>query len=435
MDNMRRCWVTLLVLVIFGIGAFPAGAAVYPQCPCLLLDADGNPDFTLLKPGASYNAATGNVECSYTDAASVVHNVVCKSLTAGDGHAYMADRDRTGADPDIADTYIFGFADVTQVANDQIMTAGMLAANISAPTIELKEGQEFYLSLTNAGMIQRPDLFDPHTVHYHGFPNAASIFDCEPMASVAIGMGSTFTYYYNNVEPGTYMYHCHVEAPEHMQMGMLGNLYVRPAQDDNTSLKNLGSVAPLNQPYVGFAYNDTDGSTGYHVAYPVQVTAFDPNFHHADNSYNPLDFAGMDDRYLLFNGRGYPDTIDTNPIANVYGNNSQNTSSLITATRGQKILLRISSLATTDFSTVTLLGMQMRVVGQGARLLRGPTGQNLFYNTNSITLGGGEANDVIIDTSNVQAGTYFLYTSNLNHLNNDAEDFGGMMTEIVINNP
>lgn len=400
-------------------------AAVYTQCPCFLLDANGNPDPTQLDPakGAVYNPTTGNVECSYTDVLGD-HDVACKSLTAGDGHVYMADRDRTGVDPDKGDSYVFGFADVTGIANDQVMTVGMLAANTSAPTIEIREGQEFYLSLTNAGMVQRPDLFDPHTVHYHGFPNAASIFDGEPMASGGINMGSTFTYYYNNVEPGTYMYHCHVEASEHMQMGMLGNLYVRPQQDGTT----VGTCA--SQLY---AYNDEDGSTCYDVAYPIQLTAFDPRFHHADNSYNPLNFADMDDTYLLFNGRGYPDTIDPNPIANIYGHNSQNTSSLITATQGQRILLRISSLSTVDFYTVTLLGMTMQVVGQGARLLRGPDGTNLYYTTNSLTLGGGEANDVIIDTTNVNPGTYFLYTTNLNHLSNDAEDFGGMMTEIVIN--
>ena len=44
-------------------------------------------------------------------------------------------------------------------------------------------------------------------------------------------MGASITYYYNIVEPGTFMYHCHVEATEHMQMGMLGNLYVHPQQD------------------------------------------------------------------------------------------------------------------------------------------------------------------------------------------------------------
>ena len=408
---MRRSlrYFTLVIMglpfLIFGMNS---EAAVFLQCPC--------------PPGTPVNPVTGNIECTVPNPPLPDREIACKSLTAGDGHVYMADRDRTGVDPDKGDTYVFGFSDVTGMAADNVMTAGMLAANTSAPTITVKQGQEFYLSLTNAGMIQRPDLFDPHTVHYHGFPNAASIFDGEPMASVAINMGSTFTYYYNNVEPGTYMYHCHVEASEHMQMGMLGNLYVRPAQN-GTSFNG----------FTQFAYNDLDGSTGYDKAYPIQVTAFDPKFHHADNSYNPLDFAGMNDTYTLFNGRGYPDTIDLNPIANIYGNNSQNTSSLITATKGQRILLRISSLATTDFYTVTLLGMPMQVVGQGARLLRGPDNKDLYYYTNSITLGGGEANDVLIDTTNVAAGTYFLYISNLNHLSNDAEDFGGMMTEIVVN--
>jgi hypothetical protein len=48
-------------------------------------------------------------------------------------------------------------------------------------------------------------------------------------------------------------------------------------------------------------------------------------------------------------------------------------------------------------------------------------------------LGGGEAMDVILDTKDVAPGTYFLYAKNLSHLSNDAEDFGGMMTEIRVN--
>ena len=110
--------------------------------------------------------------------------------------------------------------------------AGMLAANFPAPTIELEEGDEFYLTLTNVGMMMRPDLFDPHTVHFHGFPQAAPIFDGVPEASHrhqhGLDASPTTT---RSSSPGTYMYHCHVEATEHMQMGMLGNLYVRPAQD------------------------------------------------------------------------------------------------------------------------------------------------------------------------------------------------------------
>jgi hypothetical protein len=49
-----------------------------------------------------------------------------------------------------------------------------------------------------------------------------------------------------------------------------------------------------------------------------------------------------------------------------------------------------------------------------------------------VTLGGGESADIILDTAGVAPGTYFLYTTDLNNLSNNEEDFGGMMTEIVI---
>jgi FtsP/CotA-like multicopper oxidase with cupredoxin domain len=74
----------------------------------------------------------------------------------------------------------------------------------------------------------------------------------------------------------------------------------------------------------------------------------------------------------------------------------------------------------------------MKVIAINARLLRDMAGNNLYYNTNSITMGGGESTDVILDATQVAPGTYFLYSTNLDHLSNDAENFGGMMTEIVV---
>ena len=148
--------------------------------------------------------------------------VVCKHLAAGDGFSTMADG---------KPLYGFGFSDLTGVLPAQAISTGLLAANFAAPTIELKEGDKFYLTLTNVGMVIRPDLFDPHTVHFHGFPNQAPVFDGMPEGSFGINMGSSVTYFYNITEPGTYIYHCHMEATEHMQMGMLGQIYVRPAQD------------------------------------------------------------------------------------------------------------------------------------------------------------------------------------------------------------
>ncbi len=88
-------------------------------------------------------------------------NVECMHLAGGDGFATMADG---------RPQYIFSFSDVTGVPEADVMAEGILAAALPAPTIAVDEGDEFYLTLTNVGMVIRPDLFDPHTVHFHGFP-------------------------------------------------------------------------------------------------------------------------------------------------------------------------------------------------------------------------------------------------------------------------
>ena len=157
----------------------------------------------------------------------------------------------------------------------------------------------------------------------------------------------------------------------------------------------------------------------------------------------------MTDNYFMINGRGYPDTINTsdndlatddgdlvNTAGDYYGTDyvAQDVHSLIEAAAGDKISLRLSNVSTTDLITVaTTMGVPMRVVGRGAELLRGPTGIDTSYEVNVLNMGGGQAYDVIVDTTGVAPGTYFLYTTNLHFLSNDAEERGGIMTEIVIN--
>jgi FtsP/CotA-like multicopper oxidase with cupredoxin domain len=400
--------------------------------------------------------------------------IKCDHLTAGDGITTMADdKDGTGNGKRM---YIFGFnrvaapgESVSSLSNETVdgvelpttapdvasgnypswvMEQGTFAANAPAPTIVMNEDDEYFLNLTNTGMIQRPDLFDPHTVHFHGFPNASAIFDGVPDDSIAINMGATLTYYYQPKDAGTYMYHCHVEATEHMQMGMLGNLFVRPRQDRCETLEDLPADDPRHDlPGAScpsghmagdkYAYDDGDGTTRYDVEVPVQLGSFDPDFHDASFNTQPLPFAKMRDRYFLLNGRGYPDTTSTATISTVdelgRTQHSQPVDTLIVAAPGQRILLRISNLNVTDIYTVGVNGPAMEVVGRDARLLRDDDGNNMYYKTNSITIGGGQSADVIIDTSGLVSGQkFFFYTKNLDKLANDTENLGGMMTEIQI---
>lgn len=389
--------IPLLLLLVVG----PVWGALEVQCPEDLdgIDADGD---------------------------GIVNNdIVCMHLTGGDGFATMADGKRL---------YTFSFGDASDhqpldpngPPAEQVMADKALKAQLPAPLITLREGQELYLTMTNVTMVMRPDLFDPHSVHWHGFPNAAPIFDGLPEPSPTANMGASFTYYYKAVTPGTFFYHCHVEAAEHMQMGMIGNLWVYPRQDG----------ANYNG-FTKFVYNDGDGSTGYDREIPIQLTGFDSHFHEAHEAVQPLPFAAMLDNYTMINGRGYPDTINPNPISNQADGepfNAQITPTIITATAGERLLLRVSNVSTTHlYSIATTLGVPMRVVGRGAAMLRGPFGDDTSYDVNVLNVGGGQAFDVIVDTTGVSPGKYFLYTTNLQFLSNGDQERGGIMTEITIN--
>lgn len=405
--TFRKALVPLAAVAALGASA-SASAAVFVQCGPnnQYVDADGK--IGVIPAGAKVN---------------------CKHLSAGDGFITMADK---------RNLYSFGFADVSdKKAADVVLDT--LAANFAAPTIELKEGDDFYLTLTNVAMAMRPDLFDPHTVHFHGFPQQPPVFDGMPEGSFGVNMGSSVTYFYRLNDPGTYMYHCHQEATEHMQMGMLGNLYVKPLQDGTSKVVTLPDSS--TRTFTKFVYNDGDGSTGYDQAFPLQLGSMDHVFHELHLGVQPLPFKNMKDTYPMINGRGYPDTANPGPLpspvdevgASINNDNiSQPVSALVTAKKGERILLRLSNLNVTNYYTVTAQGLPMKVVGAGARQLRGPDGKDLYYETTSVTLGGGESVEVLIDTTGVAAGTYFLYSTNLNFLSNFDQDNGGMMTEIVV---
>ena len=495
----------------------------------------------VIDPGASYGANPTVFitppKCLLSQAASsTCRQATAQAVQAGGGVQEIALVD-VGAGYDAAVDYLtnaalqtylpanmlgqpVGIAGAVRTDPSAIINTGVLNGNIPAPLMAFDEDDEFFLTLTNVGMIMRPDLFEQHTIHFHGYPNASSFYDGVPDASLAINIGASFTYYYLAPDAGTYFWHCHITPPEHLQMGMVGQLYVRPRQNrvpggtdlytslswqqqdlrtgcPNTGLPGVGKLAAgvlltgvggnvpsgdilcstpmpaadnlVTQPAGGakYAYNDGDGSTRYDVDVPIQIHGFDPNFHFVGMTFNSENFADMKDKYFLLNGRSYPDTIGvpagsipgwtggvvagatnpdpgTNAISTAASDTqtrpSQPMPTLITLSQNstvpggipQRALLRIADLDVTEYQTLASLGIPMHVVGYNAKLLRDQAGNNMDYFANSITLGGGESLDVILDSALVPPGTYFLYTPQLDHLSNDAENFGGLMTEVVV---
>src|SRR5215472_6051954 len=408
--------------------------------------------------------------------------------------------------PSACDPGVSGFCDTGHVDPRAIIDIGVMNGNIPAPLLAFDEDDELFLTLTNVGMIMRPDLFEQHTIHFHGYPNASSVYDGVPDASVAINIGGSFTYYYMAPDAGTYFWHCHITPPEHLQMGMVSQLFVRPRQNrvpqggdlytylgyQNGIVTGLpaGTVADLRTacnpaadilcsastpavrnavtgsrsstvPTSGqqgldllgnpqrYTYNDGDGSTAYDTEYALQIHGFDPNFHFVGMTFNPEAFVDMKDKFFLLNGRSYPDTVVPGPMATQSSDGrvhySQPLPSIINIPVGGKALLRIADLSVTEYATLATMGVPMKEVGFMAKLLRDQDGNNQEFYTHSITLGGGKSLDVILDASDDSCGTvgcgaslypagstFYLYTPQLDHLSNDQENFGGLMTEVHI---
>ena len=233
-----------------------------------------------------------------------------------------------------------------------IMDVGVMNGNIPAPLMAIDEDDEFFLTLTNVGMIMRPDLFEQHTVHFHGYPNASSFYDGVPDASVAINIGAQL----HLLLPGAGCRHLLLALPHHAarapadghgradlraaaaEPGAGGEpacIPARAAQQDTRSAHRSASRRrdilcsnplpavehgdrrrPSSADRAGkYAYNDGDGSTYYDVEYPIQIHGFDPNFHFVGMTFNPEGFADMKDKYFLLNGRSYPDTAHRRPAA------------------------------------------------------------------------------------------------------------------------
>jgi FtsP/CotA-like multicopper oxidase with cupredoxin domain len=354
--------------------------------------------------------------------------------------------------PEGRTTYIFGFANASGISDVNQFNLKNKAQH-NAPLFWAKEGVEFRVQLTNVGLAQRPDLFDEHTVHWHGFKNVIPFFDGEPTGSISIPQGQTFTYVYLSHDPGTYMYHCHVEDTEHVHMGMTGLVFVRPAQDGTNKEYPLGS----GKHYTKFAYNDGDGATGFDREYAMFLSEVWGDSHWADAHIQLPEWSDYRADFSLLNGRVYPETLLPNgsiahngtfvvardadydlltpPVPEGANLGNQPLSALISANAGERVLLRFANLGFME-AAMTLAGIRMQVVGRDATYLRGRTGFLGDYETNTLSFGAGESFDVIIEAPAHSGGVgpdkYVLYNRAYTRGDNLVADGGGQRTEVHV---
>ncbi len=358
--------------------------------------------------------------------------------------------------PEPFNMYVFGFRDLTG-ASDAVVIGERGKAQISAPVLSFDQGSEVRVTLTNLGLSQRPDLVDGHTMHWHGFNNAIPIFDGVPEMSASVPIGKSITYLYRPHDAGTYMYHCHFEDVEHVQMGMTGLLFVRPLMNyDASGAQQIDQTDPVYPGRKLLRYVFNDEATRYDREFPIFLTENMPEDHFRDAHIQISDWSTYDAGFALFNGRAFPDTIadSFDPMLDYeVGSDGarlkyQPQTARIDVEVHEKVLLRVAHLGSVRH-TITVDGIPLHVVGADATPLRGEDGipavaatgtspavaavpgtDNTYF-TNSIDIGPGESRDVIFDAPAV--GTYLVYDRNfMNMSNTGGSGYGGMLTHLVV---
>ncbi|PCI97260.1 MAG: hypothetical protein COB15_08030 [Flavobacteriales bacterium] len=166
------------------------------------------------------------------------------------------------------------------------------AINIPAPTLYYNEGDSVNLKLWNLSQNA------PHTIHLHGL-DVDQQNDGVPSLSWQVHHNETKTYEFIAPHPGTYIYHCHVVTPIHLQGGMYGMLIVLPADSSKTTWTG------------GYSY-DKD--------YSWMTSELDTNWH-SDTLFNHehdtnaaimiMEVPDYEPQYFLINGKSEQQLNDT----------------------------------------------------------------------------------------------------------------------------
>lgn len=346
-------------------------------------------------------------------------------------------------------TYAFGFRNVTDFS-EQNVRAQANKVQGSAPWLYAKAETDLRITLSNLGLIARPDLTDGHTIHFHGFPNAIPVYDGVPELSVGVPIGDSFTYYYQPHDPGTYMYHCHFEDVEHISMGMTGVIFVQPAFFDR-------GVAAKRSVF-GFTENDVaSAASRFDREFPMVLTEVWAQERWRDAHIQENDWSDYKPDFWAINGRVYPDT--------TYGNGGgadevsgdliapaghpelqyQPLSALVTCNAGERVLIRLVNLGFQQ-QTMRADGITFSLVGRDAKYLGPQTinpGAGLqIRQTDAVDVGVGESYELIFTAPDFSGGQgnsgqgydrYLFHNANLARLHNPgAAGRGGQMTEIRV---
>ena len=357
------------------------------------------------------------------------------------------------------EVYIFGFTgglldvdgvkvkgneylDYTNPANWKTLLSKKGTATIPSPMIWGEVDDHIYVTLINIGMKYRPDLTDFHTVHMHG-AHVATQLDGFPESSFGVPMWEEnnpltpppkATYFFHPENPGTLMYHCHVEASEHVQMGMYGSLVIYPSMEslckngitkcNKCGYWKLNGKEQLNIPKTAtnrnFAYNNIHSY--FDKEYVMLLSDVDSLWHESVRENLPFNAVDFKPNFWLVNGRAFPDTLLPHPLTPAASSDKNlaqiNYESYVHVKTNDKFLLRMINMG---YQVIPwhIHGWHFLIVGKDSHispfLKLGEKSEHLDHELTEMgftaTIGSGETYDLML-TADDKRGLYRKYIVN-----------------------
>jgi FtsP/CotA-like multicopper oxidase with cupredoxin domain len=119
------------------------------------------------------------------------------------------------------DAFDLRIAPVVKQIGDSMVRMLAYNGSIPGPTLKVREGSEITVNIENQGDLEA-------TVHWHGL-RLENRYDGTHETQRPIGVGERFSARVTFPDPGVYWYHPHIRTDYGQEMGLYGNVLVKPA--------------------------------------------------------------------------------------------------------------------------------------------------------------------------------------------------------------
>jgi FtsP/CotA-like multicopper oxidase with cupredoxin domain len=243
---------------------------------------------------------------------------------------------------------------------------------VPGPVLRVTEGDLVRVRFTN-------NHSSNHTLHFHGMnvPNEMDGVAYGHLHHLEVVPGATRVYELVAGPPGTHMYHCHVNSPQHIDMGMVGVLIVEPRDKRGEPRVDRETVLLLDDWYL----NDSGGHEA--MAHPAMI---------------------QQANYFTVNGKAFP---GVPPMQ---------------LTQGETVRVRLINVGYQAHS-MHLHGHSFVVTHKDGRRIKMPQEQD------TVLIGPGERYDLVFTATD--PGLWLFHCHVVPHVTNDGQYPGGLLVPVV----